>query len=212
MKSVIIIGGGPSVKEGIELGLWEQIKGKEVWSLNYAYKTMPHLPAREIWMDKRFFKDNRDDLERLSNQGVQLHARFFDLYVALPIKTYEITRDEKEFDKAFYVSTLGQVGPLALSIAIKEGYDIIYLLGYDFGTTSPTDKFTHYYQDTHKVISSGIGVPEIYLLPSGKPVGKIKSFKIFSERHHNILNVSLKSNLPYFPKISWEEFFNKINE
>jgi hypothetical protein len=211
MKTVIIIGGGPSVKRGIAKDLWGKIRGMDIWALNYAYKTMPYFPTRELWLDKSFFKQNAPDLQRLAAEGVQLHARRFDMYVAIPeIHTYEITRNETEFDTAMYISTLGQVGPFALSIAIKESYDTIYLLGYDFGTVSPTDTFTHYYQDTHKVISSGIGRPDIYLMPSGHPVSHMKSFEIFASKHAGIYNVSLQSNLPYFPKISYEEFFEKI--
>ena len=215
MKSVILIGAGPSVKEGIDKGLWDKINGQEIWSLNYAYKTMPYLPTRQLWLDKSFFKHNMEDLQDLSLKGVQICARFFDIYAQIPeIKTYEITRDSKDFDTAIYITSLGQVGPFALSIAIKECYDIIYLLGYDFGTVTPTDKFTHYYQDTlyRKVISSGIGRPDIFLLPSGHPVHAIKDFENFAKRHNNIWNVSLISNLPYFPKISWTEFFERIKQ
>jgi len=42
-EEVIILGGGYSVKEGIEKGLWNKIKDKNVWSLNYVFLTMPFL-------------------------------------------------------------------------------------------------------------------------------------------------------------------------
>jgi len=214
MKSVILVGGGYSIlEEGLVLDLWNKIKGQEIWSLNFAYKTMPYLPTRELWLDKSFFKHQVEELQNLHLQGVQLHARYFDIYAQIPeIKTYQITRDEKEFDNAIYITGLGQVGPFGLSIAIKEKYDVIYLLGYDFGTKSPTDKQTHYYQDTHKVLSSGFRRPDIYLLPNGSPVNEIKTFEIFNKKHDNIWNVSLRSNLPYFPKISYQEFFKKLND
>jgi len=40
MKECIIVGAGYSIKEGLEKGLWAKIKGKEVWSLNSAFKTI----------------------------------------------------------------------------------------------------------------------------------------------------------------------------
>jgi hypothetical protein len=59
-KSLIIVGGGYSVAKGIKQGLWERIKGNDIWSLNFAYKTMPYLPSTEIWIDKMFLSLNLD--------------------------------------------------------------------------------------------------------------------------------------------------------
>ena len=53
MKSVVIVGGGNSVREGIEKGLWDKIKDKKVWALNSCFVFMPFMPKRILWVDDK---------------------------------------------------------------------------------------------------------------------------------------------------------------
>lgn len=222
-KSVCIIGGGRSILEGIKLDLWNRLKESkiEIWSLNYAYKTLPYPPTREIWVDTSFFNNNSQVLPTLNQQGVKLYAKAHSRYAIIPeIIQYFATSNKSQYygkkaieQRILYCGRMKLCGIFALSLAIAEGYNIIYLCGYDFGTpTFNTDK-THYYQDEINVISAGVGKPEIYLKPDGSVNDQVEDFGIFmKEEDVKIYNVSLISNIPYYPKISYEEFFTKLNE
>ncbi len=222
MKSCILVGGGYSVKEGIELGLWDKIKGQEIWSLNYAYKFIPYLPSRQLWVDLSFFKNNINDLQKLQEQGVSLYTKDHPLYKEKmyrdKITSYELTRKWKEHtDKIYVGSSLGLVGNYALSLAFKEKYDIIYLLGYDFGTKASTDLNTHFYVDVaeeNNIKSSGLKRPGVYY-QDGK--NSIKNDVLDFDNYKTIYgskvyNVSMDSNLHSFEKISYQEFFNILEK
>lgn len=232
MKEVIILGGGKSIREGISLNLWNKIRDKNVWSLNYAFLTLPFLPKRELFVDRGFYKNNVDALQALSDQGVEMVARYQDTYAAIDkIRKYQTTKEVNGYQGKralktdstphIYVGQLGLVGTFALSLAIAEGYDTIWLLGFDFGVQSYEDKDTHFYQGQIKVISSGVGNPQIYLNPDnstkivendkGEKIDLIKDYEVFAqEKNIHIYNVSPNSRLSYFQKISYQEFFNKI--
>lgn len=222
MKEVILCGGGKSIREGISLGLWNKIRDKNVWSLNFAFMTLPFLPKCEIFVDRCFYKNNIDALQSLSDRGVEMVARYQDVYAAIDkIRKYQTTREVSGYKGKqtlktdgtphIYVGQLGLVGTFALSLAIAEGYDTIFLLGFDFGVLSYEDKDTHYYQNQIKVISSGVGNPQIYIKRDGTPSDDIKDFEVFTrEKDINIYNISPQSNLPYFLKINYSQFFEKI--
>jgi len=209
MKTCILMGGGASVKEGIDLGLWEQIKDKEVWSINFAFMTMPFLPKRELWIDFSFFRNNIDRLQLLYLQGVPCYARKHNKYAYITeINQLDITRDPKEIDKKIFSGRMGLSGIFALSLAVKEQYEVIYLLGYDFGSIT-NDKNTHYYQDKLNVMSSGFGKPELYK-ENNNIKKEIEDFMLFIKPNIKIINVSPKSNIPYFEKIDYTTFFERI--
>lgn len=209
-KDVILIAGGTSVKEGIEKGLFDKIKDKEVWSINYSYKVMPFLPKRECWIDTKFFKTNVQDLQKLQEKGVQLFTRTHGTYAFFKgkINTLETTRDPQN-KLHLYVGSMGLSGNFALSLAIREGYERIFLLGYDFGNNT-LDNFTHYYQKDIKVWSTGVGHPEVYKNKDGSPRREVEDYKNYLEHQDKIFNISLTSNIPYFNKFSYETFFGMI--
>lgn len=214
---VIIIGAGYySLKEGLNLDLWNKIKGLEIWSLNSIYKIMPYLPSRQLWVDVDFFKHNAHDLQVMYQKGVKLCTKKHPYYAFFDgINQYDCTRDIKN-DKDIYIGGLGLVGMFALSLATKEQYSPIFLLGYDFGC--PIDKKderkTHIYQDKIKdlnIYSTGVGRPEIYLHKNGRVKHEVKDFDKYKDYKY-IYNVSLYSNIMSYPKISWDEFFNMIKQ
>ena len=58
-KQLIILGGGTSIREGINSGLWSKLQGKFVFSLNegaffFFNDTIP------VFVDETFYKDNLD--------------------------------------------------------------------------------------------------------------------------------------------------------
>ena len=219
MKRVFLLGGGMSVKEGINLGLFSKISGQDVWSINYAFMTMPYLPKREVWVDVAFYKSNIDALQKLWEQGVEIHCKQHMTYAGIKehIHQYGSTRESKFYygkhaiqNNLIYYGRMGLSGIFALSLAIAEGYEEIYLLGYDFGTPNLQDKNTHYYQDTLKVYSTGVIHPEIYRTPDNAVKREVEDFRVFLQEPIKILNCSMISNIPYFEKITYNQLFERI--
>ena len=214
MKSVILVGGGKSVKEGIDLNLWQEIKNQEIWSINYAFMTMPYVPAKEIWCDRCFFTENQHKLEALSKQGVECIAKQNTLYDSIPeIKQYHWTRDfyYGTIDKPLFLGHMGLSGNLALSLAVALGYDIIYLLGYDYGTSSMKDQHTHYYQNELVTTSHGVNNPSIYMTDTGVKK-EVNGYDYYLSSKSKIYNVSMSSNIKSFEKIDYSTFFKYIKQ
>ncbi len=212
----IIFGGGQSIREGINLGLFEYIKDKEVWSINFAYKTMSFLPKREIWIDRSFFTNNITELQNLYKQGVKCYAKLHSKYADIPeITTYETTKIPQEYgnEKKVFVGTMGITGYFALSLAVREKYKTIYLLGYDFGLIEGETK-THYYQDELQVQSTGVGRPELYKAENNRNIIRpdVRDFDLYNSETSKIYNVSPKSNIKSFERINYLTFFEKIKE
>ena len=206
--NLIIIGGGYSIKKGIEKGLWTSINKKtiDIWSLNYAFLTMPFLPSVQLWTDFAFFLTCQKEILELGKKNVELISRTFGtVYKDFNIKTYDWSPN-KEPDKLF-VGKLCLVGTFALSLAEKLKYKKIYLLGYDFGTSNIEDRNTHYYlnDDIRKPSLKGT-----YRKEDGSLKDSIKDYKQFNKE--NIINVSLNSNIPYFKKISYTDFYLELKK
>jgi hypothetical protein len=225
LKRVVILGAGSSVIDGLKLGLWEKIEKEEVWSLNSCFKAMPYLPKRELWVDRDFFKKEVGELQKLYYKGIPMCAKKYPNLGILEneIKQYNTSREKGNYfgknaiqKNIIYYGRMGLCGIFALSVAIAEGYDEIILLGYDFGSPSLKHKFTHWYQeDINKlnIASTGAGRPEVYILPDNNMRTELEDFKIFlQESDINIYNVSPISNIPYFNKIDYSQFFEKIKE
>jgi len=223
-KSIVLVGGGSSVLRGIELGLWNKIKGMDIWSLNFSYKTMPFLPSTEIWIDKSFFTNNIEDLQKLNEKGVKLITAYNCKYDHYPeITTYKTSRCREEYtgkkmidNGKIFVGTMGQCGFFSLSLAICMGYTTIYLLGYDFGTPTYSETpLTHFYQDKVeklKIISKGVGKKDVYYNKEGKLKEGVKDYSLYTKENISIYNVSLESNINCFPKINYETLFKLLKE
>lgn len=193
---LIIVGSGPSIKRGIKKNLWKKIKYKEIWSINDNFKKMPYLPEKEVWVDKKFFDNNKTQLLNMESNGVKLIARncyriiqgneIIPNKVESQYKTYKnrITLYDtykdinKEKTNKYFRGRLGSSGIFALSIATKRNYGNIFLLGYDWAGNIYNEE-------------------------------NVKDFKIYNT--DNIYNVSTKSNIPYFQRIDYEVFFDVLN-
>mgnify|MGYP001575108136 CR=1 FL=1 len=213
MKECILIGGGSSIAYGRSLSLFEKIKDKEVWSINFAFLTMQFLPARQIFLDISFFRNNIDKLQELYLKGVPCYTKKHNKYAGIPeIIQYETTRNPNEMNSKMFVGRMGLSGIFALSLALKENYDRIFILGFDFGSIT-NDKNTHYYQHELKVNSSGFGMPELYV-QNNQAKNEVQDFEIFQKealiKNIKIYNISPLSRIDAFPKISYEEFFKLI--
>ena len=226
-KPVCLIGGGRSFLDGINLGFWEKIKDKaEVWSLNFAFIFMPYLPSRQLWVDVTFFRNNMNQLEELSKKGVLMNAKSHMQYSNIKtIKQYNVFKNIKEIHKFpdhIFDGQMGLVGLFALSVAVKEEYSPIYLLGYDFGTGNVSNTNTHWYQEQKEekhINSYGIGNTKIYMQPNNVPSPMITDFEYYLKFTNKIYNVSsknennqFKTNISYFKIINFEDFFKMIED
>jgi hypothetical protein len=215
MKDIVILGGGSSICEGISLNIWDKLQKSnvEVWSLNYAFLTLPFKPAKQLWIDTRFFKENIEKLQELYLKGVSCCAKEHTLYRNIKeIKTYVTTREPKEFNNKVFIGRKGLCGFFALYLAsMIEKADNIFLLGYDHGTINNSNK-THYYQDILKTQSTGVGQTKLYKDANGKVEKEVDDYELFirPEITSKIWNVSLQSNIKAFDKISYEQFFSKL--
>ena len=215
MKEVIIVGGGYSIKEGIEKDLWEKIKYKNVWSLNFAFEFMPFIPTKQIWADTSVWEKCKDDLLKLHNNGAQLVCRNYGGYEEYPfIERFDV--DSYEYNghqprAPLFLGRLGLVGVFAISYAIRLGYDKIYLLGYDFGAANTEIRNTHFYQEESEINAGAYADSKIYWEGLYKVKHEVADFKHFEmDSSCKILNVSLDSNIPWFEKISYKDFFEYI--
>lgn len=209
MRECIICGGGNSVREAIDGGLWNKIQGREIWSVNYAFMTMPYLPTRELWCDRDFFKKNIDALQNISKQGVQCHTREHNAYINIPeIKQYKCTRDPNNKSNELFIGQLGLSGFFALHLAVKEEYERIFLLGYDFGEIG---QYTHYYEGVLKTESEGVGNHTVYK-QEGNTRSNVKDFEMFTNPSlkSKIYNVSMISFIPFFEKITYEQMYRLL--
>jgi len=182
-ERVIIIGGGDSLQDGIDEGLWEEIKGEEIWTLNDKYELMPYFPTRILWTDIMFFFGYEKDLMKLKDKGCEeLIAREVGrFYEEFDITVYKTTayKELAEQHGWMFTSLMGLSGFFALSVAVKRGYKEIILLGFD----NPDQKYN---------VS--------------------KDFDYYLQfKDSKIINVSPESNIKTFEKIDYETLFKRIN-
>jgi hypothetical protein len=213
MSDLVLVGAGASVREGIEQGLWWNLRRQNVWSLNYAFKVMPFIPSAQVWRDLGVWAENQNELLRLYNRGCCLYTKKLNDYATRPeIRTYGEDREvfhgrEGVRKDKIFIGRMGLTGVFALSLAIAKGYDRVFLLGYDFGSSSFTDKDTHFYEG----LNSEEGQPNIYLTSDGLPRSEVEDFDRFLVDGVEIFNVSPRSHIGSFPKIEYSEFFRRIS-
>ena len=216
-KTCFLIGGGASLNSHIKNGLWGILNGQDVWSLNFAFKFMPFVPSRECWVDTSFFKNNITDLQNLSKLNVPLYCKKNEYYKAFTFinqyNTYRDTNKTPILPTDIFIGNMGLVGIFALSLAIYENYETIYLFGYDFGTPNLYDENTHFYQSQvkeTKIQSSGVGNPRVYY--SGEKLkNSVTDFEYYKQFNREIWNVSETSNISAFPRISYNDLISKLN-
>ena len=221
-NNLIIIGGGASVREGIELGLWDKIQDKFTCGLNYSYKYFDSTFT--AFVDKDFYAKQRPELQKLpliigKSGGYNPSPNTIDLPTA--------TRYTRDLQGGTYCASLTGIFALSLGIFLVD-VGTIYLLGYDFGeyhTKNIEDKpltqenfdtvtydnhkrlITHFYQGEFN--HRGIGKTSYYS-HKNRPRDK---FSVYAkETKVKIYNVSENSRIPskILEKISYKTFFEKL--
>jgi hypothetical protein len=191
---LIIIGGGASIRAFPTL--WDDIKGRQVMSVNYAYKFMKSVPSYQASIDRLFWKKNSSDMDYLASQGCKLINRN---------REYTRTKKIQEACKdKLFTGRRNLSGMFALSYAVEYlKSDKIYLFGYDFGVVNGK---THFYDN---IQHSGINKDRAYLDKDKKVLPEVEDFNYF--RNYDISIVG-DSNIKSFKIISYSEFKEKINK
>jgi hypothetical protein len=206
LNQLIIIGGGSSIKEGIEKDLWNKIKGHFILGTNFSYKFLE--ATAQCYVDTNFYDKNFEDLKTLPlviGQGRKIKQKAENTLTISCISKYD-----RNLKNGIYAANL--VGLYSLSLAIYL-LDIgeIYLLGYDYGTINnnldeKNRRISHFYQG--KIEHRGIGKCNWY-----DTIGRSdKDFGVYKEENKiKIYNVSPKSNINIFEKIDYDTFFKKLD-
>jgi hypothetical protein len=220
IKQAIIIGGGKSLQEGIEKGLQSFISDKFsiVCNLGYRYFKGTFMS----FLDPCTYTDNKISLAS-EPLIIGLDTNNSSIPAPLPknlilLKGNTQLEKGKELSKGIYNPTLTGMWSIGLALFLMDYSGEIYLLGYDWtkrtneekkqgysvkGNDDKPHSQTHFYSDKHR----GQGSVDFY--ERNDPAFYFRDF--LKESNVKIYNVSLISNMEVFPKISYDEFFKKIN-
>lgn len=207
-NQLFIIGSGFSLKEGIDKGLWDKLKGKFTIGINYSYN---YFNATLLTCCDKDFYEKESKKEQFQNLSLIIGKQHKDFAyssnaISLKCNDKEYTKNLK---KGVWKSNLSGVFTLSLGVfLIDKG--TIFLLGYDGGGKKRDEKgrfLTHFYQN-QGIEHRGIGKIGYYNIPGRAD----KDFRVYKGQDMpKILNVSLNSAIGVFPKISYDEFFKQLN-
>ena len=225
-NDLIILGGGSSVIEGIEKGLFQKFPELFTCGLNYSYRYVP--TTVNLGIDEQFYMDNRADLDKLpifiGKEHYEIKLQGQNAWFLRPNKTYR-----RDLLQGIYSTTLAGLFGLSLFINLMEKGSTIYLLGYDYGPKKDAEGniaknekgqiITHWYQDNWTGLPHrGIGKINWYTatLEDNRISRKMitnaeKEFRpYFDEKDVNIVLVGAYSAIPdKIKRISYDEFFSK---
>jgi len=207
-NQLIILGGGSSISEGLSFGLWDKLKGHFVIGTNYSYKF--YEATLQTYVDSTFYTQNFEDIKKLPliiGQGrhIDMKNRPENSFVISTNHIYN--RDLKD---GVYSAMLVGLYSLSLGIYLLD-FGEIYLLGFDYGNIDnkvddKKRKITHFYQS--QINHRGIGKTSWYDAKNRAD----KDFGVYSsEKQCKIYNVSPLSKINIFEKISYEQFFMKLD-
>jgi hypothetical protein len=206
-SQLILIGGGSSIKEGISLGLWDKLQGRFTIGTNYSYKVFP--ATAQTFVDNTFYNTEKTELDKLPiviGQPRNIKEKGGNL---IPLSCGAgYTRN---LQGGVYSARLCGIYTLSLAIYLLDEGEI-FLLGYDNGSINKDfdekkRRATHWYQG--EIEHRGVGKCSYYDV---KDRGE-KDYGVYKqEQRVRIYNVSLQSNIPVFPKISFKEFFQKLDK
>ena len=228
-RQIILLGGGYSIKEGIDKGLWTKIKDKFVIGTNYSYTHFKNSTI-QCFVDNDFYNKNIKDLTELDliiGNKKPLKQKLNNT-ILLP----SVAKYYRDIQHGIYKSSLVGLFSLSLAIYLSQPGDEIFILGHDYGeyrnsnyekiATNRNDlknwtvkdkknrALTHYYQEENKIKHRGIAKISYYN-QRGRAEKDYSCYKDIKDI--KIYNVSLVSKIPesIFPKISYDEFFKKLD-
>lgn len=207
MNDLVIIGGGTSVKEGLDMGLWDKIKHLDICTCNNAILHIPYPPKIAVWLDSTD-KDPKVLEKILATPCIRVTQMNHDQNDDGRVIRFDILRLRDDTDKTvdhidrgikegkLYVGGRMFTGIFAISLAIYMGYKKIYLLGFDWYKGKDGKCEWWDYQTNPKIF-----------MHKGKAQPDVSDHDVFIGKA-DIINVSQKSLIPSFPKITYKKFFN----
>lgn len=205
-NKIIIIGGGTSIEEGVNKGLWNKIRNKYTIGINYSFNFFKN-PTFQCFVDGDFYNENKENMKDLFVIG-----NGDDKRIENPLKKDLLIKSSAKYHrdiaKGCYTPSLCGLFALSLGIYLLQKGEI-YLLGYDFGFIDDRiDKkrrhYTHFYQN--EIDHRGTGKVNYYL-----GMDNLRRFNVYKdEKNVKIYNVSPKSRIEIFEKINYDQFFNKL--
>ena len=234
IKQIIIIGGGRSILELTELGLWDKLKGNFTIGVNFSFKD--YMPTALCCADFKFYTGHIDPVIAINDQGKKYsidnnyNKKFHDELKKLPLivapSRIDLSHPKVKMKNTillpwtsahkYYGKTnqegeiycTDQSGMWALGVACRLQPEEIFLLGFDFGVSGNQ---CHYYNHT-KHRGTLEHVYGWYKRTSDKGCGADYYYLPFAMNNPNIkiYNVSLNSKINCFPKLTANVFFDKI--
>ena len=203
------------------LSIWNVIKNEFVLSANFNYKW--HIPTALMFSDYQFYSTQKVELDKFPllisfkngfyEQKETRHLKGNNLYLVKPSSVY---REKESWSQGFYCSQL--VSLFMLTFAIALGCKEIYLLGNDAceidGRTHFYDEIDGtYYWERHKHCGVGKNSRGFYRTGNFNKIKELNEvwYKPYEQvTDVKIFNVSLKSVIDTFPKISYTEFYDVL--
>lgn len=212
VSEAIIVGGGSSIKQADRSNLSLILASKFTILTNYSFK---HFDGTFLtFVDRDFYKTrdtskNPDIYEELKKLQLIVGIRQngveeFKLSNTILVNLTNSFNIENNRNNIFYSERcLTGIFALSLTSYLMNYVGKIFLLGFDW-TKEGID--THYYSK-EEINHRGLQWIKPYKTHSSTkafaPFNKLSNLKIY--------NVSLDSNIDVFEKISYVEFFNKLN-
>jgi hypothetical protein len=211
-NEIIIIGGGKSISEGLNLGLKEKIKDKFVIGVNYAYQTFQCTFT--AFQDRDWYHGRPNDKGIYENPDIYSELKELPLIIGINQNGVEefkldntILLDRKERED------LTGVFALKLVLRLMET-GTVYLLGFDWtrrkglperdpNYNPKSNEPTHYYNNINHRGTGYVGYYENH--------NADRLFNKLNKRDVKVFNVSLNSNIDCFPKISYQEFYELLS-
>jgi len=232
IKRCVIVGGGNSIQEGIEKGLWKKLENEVTFGVNEAFKFFH--PTAITFVDWTFYKCR---WEHMLNYplvigkfdpaiGFWYRGKGGHKYQKCPKEdTLEMIKGSGKYfgkesiKKGIYSGVLA--GLFTTTLAIGLGFDEIYLLGFDM---DQKDGKTHFYQNMNDV-GDFIGENNEHRTGVGFNVSGDFNTGVFNNNDDyiqkfwtpyledsdiKIYNVSMSSRIRTFEKIDYDNFFKRI--
>ena len=223
-NELIIVGGGTSIPNNHNIGLWSFLANRYTISVNYSYRFF--TPTIECFCDKDFYSEERTRLESLPLIIGKEHQGLNPMQNTILLRTQD-SDHYRDIIHGIYKSSLTGIFALTLGIYLLD-IGTIYCLGYDGGekrTSEFTTEFksvhkrlgvgekdekgrerTHFYQNDETLNHRGIGKISYY-----NTEGRTKrDWGVYKgEKNVKIYNVSKASRIETFETITYAEFFTK---
>ena len=142
INRIILIGGGDSIREGEEKGLWDKLKNEFTIGMNRSM--FFHEATVQTFFDRDCYIDFLDKVVTLPLVVTRFHVKIHDEsgwpFNVILIPTVEISNKYDDFKKGCGLYAPKLVGFMALSLAILLKPKNIYLIGFDWTQESSADK------------------------------------------------------------------------